>query len=41
LVYWPAPIIVGAVGIAIKRLLLRHIYGLDHLYGVLLTLVWR
>src|SRR6266481_1200794 len=39
--YWPAlilaPIIVGAVGIAIERLLLRHIYGLDHLYGLLLT----
>ncbi len=39
--YWPAlilaPIIVGALGIAIERLLLRHIYGLDHLYGLLLT----
>ena len=39
--YWPAlilaPIIVGAVGIAIERLLLRHIYGLDPLYGLLLT----
>ena len=39
--YWPAlilaPIIVGAVGMAIERLLLRHIYGLDHLYGLLLT----
>ena len=39
--YWSAlilaPIIVGAVGIAIERLLLRHIYGLDHLYGLLLT----
>ena len=39
--YWPAlilaPIIVGAAGIAIERLLLRHIYGLDHLYGLLLT----
>src|SRR6185437_13872901 len=39
--YWPAlilvPIIVGAVGIAIERVLLRHIYGLDHLYGLLLT----
>src|SRR6478752_8012274 len=39
--YWPAlilaPIIVGAAGIAIERVLLRHIYGLDHLYGLLLT----
>ena len=39
--YWPAlilaPIFVGALGIAIERLLLRHIYGLDHLYGLLLT----
>src|SRR5919198_2051678 len=39
--YWPAlilaPLIVGALGIAIERLLLRHIYGLDHLYGLLLT----
>ena len=39
--YWPAlilaPIIVGVFGIAIERLLLRHIYGLDHLYGLLLT----
>ncbi len=39
--YWPAlilaPIIVGALGIAIERLLLRRLYGLDHLYGLLLT----
>jgi len=39
--YWPsliiAPLVVGAVGIAIERLLLRHIKGLDHLYGLLLT----
>jgi branched-chain amino acid transport system permease protein len=39
--YWPslviAPIVVGAVGIAIERLLLRHIKQLDHLYGLLLT----
>src|ERR1700687_2335169 len=42
LVYWPAlipvPIILGAAGIAIERLPLRHIYGLDDLYGLLLTL---
>lgn len=39
--YWPSlivvPIVVGAVGIAIERLLLRRIAGLDHLYGLLLT----
>src|SRR6266849_1394962 len=39
--YWPAliiaPIAVGITGIAIERLLLRHIAPLDHLYGLLLT----
>ena len=39
--YWPAliiaPIVVGAFGILIERLLLRWIYKLDHLYGLLLT----
>src|SRR5579872_5251980 len=39
--YWPAlilaPLIVGIFGIAIERLLLKPIYGLDHLYGLLLT----
>ena len=39
--YWVmlmlAPIIVGLIGIAIERLLLRHLYKLDHLYGLLLT----
>ena len=39
--YWPSlivvPIVVGASGIAIERLLLRRIAGLDHLYGLLLT----
>ncbi len=39
--YWAAlviaPIIVGILGIAIERLLLRHIARLDHLYGLLLT----
>ena len=39
--YWAAlivaPIVVGAVGIAIERLLLRRIAHLDHLYGLLLT----
>jgi branched-chain amino acid transport system permease protein len=39
--YWPAlvlaPLIVGIAGIAIERLFLRHLYRLDHLYGLLLT----
>ncbi len=40
--YWVmlvvAPVIVGLFGVAIERLLLRWIYKLDHLYGLLLTL---
>ncbi|MDQ2078642.1 branched-chain amino acid ABC transporter permease [Xanthobacteraceae bacterium Astr-EGSB] len=32
-----APLVVGAFGIAVERLLLRWIYRLDHLYGLLLT----
>ena len=32
-----APIGVGAIGMAIERLMLRHLYKLDHLYGLLLT----
>src|SRR6202045_5245702 len=39
--YWPAqvvaPLVVGAFGMALERLFLRHIYRLDHLYGLLLT----
>jgi branched-chain amino acid transport system permease protein len=39
--YWYAlilvPIVVGAIGLLIERLLLRHLYNLDHLYGLLLT----
>ncbi|GAB2899280.1 branched-chain amino acid ABC transporter permease [Paralcaligenes sp. KSB-10] len=39
--YWAmliiAPIIVGLFGIVIERLLLKHLYKLDHLYGLLLT----
>ncbi|HEY4472849.1 MAG TPA: branched-chain amino acid ABC transporter permease [Stellaceae bacterium] len=39
--YWPAliiaPIVVGILGIAIERFLLRRIARLDHLYGLLLT----
>lgn len=40
--YWvmlvAAPVIVGIFGMLIERLLLRWIYKLDHLYGLLLTL---
>jgi branched-chain amino acid transport system permease protein len=32
-----APLLVGATGIVIERLLLRWLYKLDHLYGLLLT----
>lgn len=39
--YWPAlflaPLIVGAFGILLERLLLNKLYHLDHLYGLLLT----
>ena len=33
-----APLLVGLFGVLIERLLLRWIYKLDHLYGLLLTL---
>jgi branched-chain amino acid transport system permease protein len=32
-----APPIVGAFGVLIERTMLRHLYKLDHLYGLLLT----
>ncbi len=39
--YWPAlvvaPVAVGILGIVVERLLLRRLYGLDPLYGLLLT----
>jgi branched-chain amino acid transport system permease protein len=39
--YWPAlllaPLIVAVIGVVIERLLLRRLYKLDHLYGLLLT----
>ena len=39
--YWPAliigPIMVGAIGIVLERLVIRHVYHLDHIYGLLLT----
>ena len=31
------PIIVGLVGAAIEKTLLRRVYNLDHMYGLLLT----
>jgi len=39
--YWvalvAAPLIVGAIGILIERFMLKRLYHLDHLYGLLLT----
>jgi branched-chain amino acid transport system permease protein len=39
--YWLAlllaPLAVGVLGVLVERLLLRHLYGLDPLYGLLLT----
>jgi branched-chain amino acid transport system permease protein len=39
--YWVAlvvaPVAIGAIGVAIERLLLQRLYKLDHLYGLLLT----
>ncbi len=39
--YWQmlilAPLLVGFIGILIEKLLLKHLYELDHLYGLLLT----
>ena len=39
--YWLAlllaPLAVGLLGVVVERLLLRHLYGLDPLYGLLLT----
>jgi branched-chain amino acid transport system permease protein len=39
--YWwallAAPIVVGVVGIVLERSMLKHLYKLDHLYGLLLT----
>jgi branched-chain amino acid transport system permease protein len=39
--YWPAliiaPLIVGVVGIVLERTMLKRLYHLDHLYGLLLT----
>jgi len=39
--YWVmlvvAPLVVGAFGILIERTMLRHLYRIDHIYGLLLT----
>jgi branched-chain amino acid transport system permease protein len=39
--YWAmlvlAPLIVGVFGVVIEKTMLRHLYKLDHLYGLLLT----
>ena len=39
--YWPAliiaPIIVGLFGLLIERTIIRRLYGLDNIYGLLLT----
>jgi branched-chain amino acid transport system permease protein len=39
--YWQmlilAPLLVGIVGVLIEKILLKHLYALDHLYGLLLT----
>ena len=39
--YWVAlllvPAAVALIGVAVERLMLRHLYQLDHLYGLLLT----
>ncbi len=39
--YWPAlilaPLIMGATGIVMERLMISRLYHLDHLYGLLLT----
>ena len=39
--YWPsliiAPILVGALGLLLEKTIIRRLYRLDHLYGLLLT----
>jgi len=39
--YWAslllAPLVVGAIGVAIERTLLKHLYKIDPIYGLLLT----
>src|SRR5688572_29653169 len=32
-----APVVVGVLGVVVERTMLRRLYGLDHLYGLLLT----
>jgi branched-chain amino acid transport system permease protein len=39
--YWPAlilaPLVVGAFGLVLEKTIISRLYGLDHLYGLLLT----
>jgi branched-chain amino acid transport system permease protein len=39
--YWPAliiaPLVIGGIAALVERFLLRHVYHLDHIYGLLLT----
>ena len=39
--YWPAliigPLVVGVTGLLLERALLRHLYKVDHMYGMLVT----
>lgn len=39
--YWPAlvlaPLVVGAFGVGLEKTLIRRLYRLDHIYGMLLT----
>jgi branched-chain amino acid transport system permease protein len=39
--YWPAlllaPLVVGLAGVVVERTMLRRLYGLDNVYGLLLT----
>ena len=32
-----APLVVGALGVVIERTLLKHLYKIDPIYGLLLT----
>src|SRR3954452_7857152 len=39
--YWAAlvvaPVVIGALGVVIEKLFLRHLYKIDPIYGLLLT----
>ena len=36
-----APLVVGALGVVIERTLLKQLYNIDPIYGLLLTFAWR